>query len=444
MILKPHQQIAVEKIRDWFTKAPSFLLADEKGLGKTRVACTIAKDLQPCLIVAPLSTHADWKKEAATVGLVIDQENCTLVNYESLHKIPDDKRFVLNVWDECARLKGWKTKRAQQFLSLRHRTARSLFMSATPAQSPMDMFYLHDLCGFQAGSCGYWKWLRSWDGLYKNRWDAFDWRTCPKDKERLKNLFSGNRPYLRRLPSDIEGWPEIQRILVSVQLKEKETRDIKDAFKEYIKIHGKRCLRGRFAERVALGQIQKKLSEVKTSHTIQFIRDNLEEGYCVTVACEFLQPAHDIAKTLYSASCRVKVVDGSTSAKEREMILDASARDELDCIVFTPMEGINLQQMQDTHRPRVQVCHDVRWSAMQQDQVDGRTHRAGRFAPVYWMSACNTLDESIQKRLKERFESMKTIVGDSDDFLLEVLQKEAGYGEKSESLQLEFDNISKQ
>jgi hypothetical protein len=46
-------------------------------------------------------------------------------------------------------------------------------------------------------------------------------------------------------------------------------------------------------------------------------------------------------------------------------------------------------------------------------QIEGRCHRDGMFAQVYWVLAPGTVDEAIAETVINRIRSMKSMVGDS-------------------------------
>jgi hypothetical protein len=66
------------------------------------------------------------------------------------------------------------------------------------------------------------------------------------------------------------------------------------------------------------------------------------------------------------------------------------------------------------------VIHDLRWSAIQMAQIEGRCHRDGRFAQVYWTYADDTLEERIAAVVCRRLQSMKSMVGDDVETLREI------------------------
>ena len=89
-------------------------------------------------------------------------------------------------------------------------------------------------------------------------------------------------------------------------------------------------------------------------------------------------------------------------------------------VLFTVEEGISLHEGEHNAAVRSHVIHDLRWSAIQMAQIEGRCHRDGRFAQVYWTYADDTLEERIAAIVCRRIQSMKGMVGDDIQTLREI------------------------
>ncbi len=237
----------------------------------------------------------------------------------------------------------------------------------------------------------------------------------------------GNPRALRRLPSDIAGWPELQRVIFPVQLNAEEGAAYGRAMEDYIsdlEADGKAFLAGKVKgdkdmhKLIAAGQFRKRVSDLRVRATVDLAKTLLEQGKAVPIHAEYLNAVDLIKEGL--KDYRVGAITGSTPESTRQTILRMSAEDSLDVIIFTPSEGINLQQMKDHHRGRVQINHDVAWSAIKQVQIDGRCHRAGRSALVYWMACAGTIDDRIAKVLQSRMDTVDIINGDIEpsDYIL--------------------------
>jgi hypothetical protein len=51
---------------------------------------------------------------------------------------------------------------------------------------------------------------------------------------------------------------------------------------------------------------------------------------------------------------------------------------------------------------------------------EGRCHRDGRFAQVYWTYADDTVEEKIARVVAGRIQSMKEMIGDDTETLREI------------------------
>ena len=85
-----------------------------------------------------------------------------------------------------------------------------------------------------------------------------------------------------------------------------------------------------------------------------------------------------------------------------------------DCIVFTVEEAISLHEGEylKDDKSRVLLVHDIRWSAIQMAQIEGRCHRDGKLAPVLWLAASDTVDVDIASKMIEKVQNMKSMHGD--------------------------------
>jgi hypothetical protein len=114
------------------------------------------------------------------------------------------------------------------------------------------------------------------------------------------------------------------------------------------------------------------------------------------------------------------VIYGALPAAERERERLRFQKGEAPVVLFTVEEGISLHQGEWGDAPRSELIHDLRWSAIQMAQIEGRCHRDGRFAQVYWTYADGTVEEKIARVVARRIQSMKEMIGDDTDTLREI------------------------
>ena len=95
-------------------------------------------------------------------------------------------------------------------------------------------------------------------------------------------------------------------------------------------------------------------------------------------------------------------------------------RGEARVVLFTVEEGISLHQGEHNDAVRSEVIHDLRWSAIQTAQIEGRCHRDGRFAQIYWTYADGTVEDRIARVVARRIQTMKSMIGDDTETLREI------------------------
>ena len=100
-------------------------------------------------------------------------------------------------------------------------------------------------------------------------------------------------------------------------------------------------------------------------------------------------------------------------------------RGDAPVILFNVVEGISLHEGEtnnaENNVPRCQIDHDLRWFAIQAHQIDGRSHRDGKFAQVFWVVAKDTVDSRVAEVLLWKLESMGNLQGDSTKDFEEIL-----------------------
>ena len=95
---------------------------------------------------------------------------------------------------------------------------------------------------------------------------------------------------------------------------------------------------------------------------------------------------------------------------------------DLDAVVFTVTESISLHEgeMPGGTRPRALIVHDLRHSAIQLTQIEGRCHRDGKRATIYYALAEDTVEERIAATVVGRMAAMEAMAGE-DTVLLDAI-----------------------
>lgn len=453
LTLRPHQVEAVERILA-ARKAgrPGFLLADDVGLGKTITAWQAVlsmPEVERVLVVCPLAVIAHWRRTIERMG---DRAlGIIVINYDRLAKLFEvpsaarskvkskkgvarrghAERFDLVVWDESHRCKNPTAARSKLAAKLTANAGFSLWLSATAGQNPLELSYLAPLLASGTGrKTSDLKDFEAWCaheglGIERGAFGKWLWRGDPADCERVRCVLFEGRPALgiRRRPEDVAGWPAINRILAPVAL-EGEARVLYDQAWTTFRREMELVPRGKNPKNAlaAMVRFRQKGSLIRASGTVALCLELLESGHQVAISVAFVETLEALAAELGTQKIACACVDGRLEARAREAERLAFQRGERRVVLFTVEEGISLHQGEHNEVPRCEIVHDLRWSAIQMAQIEGRCHRDGRFAQVYWAYADGTIEERIAAVVCKRMRAMKAMTGDDTATVEEIAQ----------------------
>jgi hypothetical protein len=475
--LKPHQLEAVTEIFLAYQEGyPGFLLADDVGLGKTFAAwASILKILErsqekkKVLIVCPLGVVTHWRSSIQWMGTNQWVEEVVILNYDRLGRIFQAKqgkeskrrskrdlarrgaaseKFDFVLFDESHALKNLNALRSKFAIKLYETAKMVLWLSATAGQNPLELGYLLPILAKKTGDRAlttkeFERWCaQNLPGVSKGPFGGWAWEGGKEDEEEVRQLLfdpdkKGVKAALRRRPADLIGWPEVNRIVHPVELDEAAKRLYRLAWKEFkAALDGLGSLskqRAALAQNEAVVRLRQKSSLLKVEETIELCHELLENGRQVAISCEFLATMNAMEGALEKKKIEHARIDGqqtrTAELKESERL--RYQRGEASVMLFNVAEGISLHQGETNaggnNVPRCQIDHDLRWSAIQAHQIDGRSHRDGKFAQVYWVVARETIDIRVAEVLLRKLESMGNLQGDSTtDFeeILSLIEKE--------------------
>lgn len=452
---RPHQLAA----RDAILAARAagrggFLLGDLTGLGKTLSAwlAIAAMPEDEVLIICPKGAIPQWRRTIARSGLA--PKSVTLMNFERTKALlapPADSRkrstrarnnerarhgtatrtWPIVVIDEAHRIRNPNSQQGMVCRQMAAQARFAIYMSATAGQAPHELSYLGALLGDAAGEVGegldgfraLMKRLRI--GRPKGRWKNWSWEPNEADRKVMSDLlYRGERAIgLRRRPEDIAGWPEVQRELAPTELDRACAKLYEATWREFRAEFG---LAGGGTRR-AVGwaadlRFRQKASLLRVAGTAAFVDDLLGADQQVAVSVAFLETGALLAQTLRGHGWSVGEINGTASGEANETVRIAFQRGELDAVVFTLTESISLHQgeLPGGERVRSLVVHDMRHSAIQIQQIEGRCHRDGRRAVIYYAYAEGTVEEKIAATVLARMTAMDGMAGD-DTALLEAI-----------------------
>lgn len=466
---RPHQKEAASAIANAARiGARGFLLADEVGLGKTLSALEGVRALRQhrsvrnLLIVTPLAVVPHWRRSVADSGFDAEGIRVCVINYDRLKNLlsvpssaetakrtrTKNKRIAKEgtsliswdvvIFDESHKIRNPESQRRAaaerlaQYSASRSDAPFVIWASATAGQSPVEISYLWPLLAQLTKSPAnsfrnFGPWLQE-HGFHVNhepRFDRWTWTDDAAERQRdiahMRSLiFDRKTPVaLRRVPEDIAGWPEIVRTLLPVDLAPDEYRLYNEAWTAFRKeMRLARKGKDPKAGMVARLRFRQKASLLRVAGTVDFALDLLENGHQVAISVQFLETLDHIAKGIEKAGVAVATLDGrNPRGREDERL--RFQRGEAKVALFTPVEGFSLhsqellsQGQRATRAPRSTIIHDARFSGIEAIQIEGRCHRDGQAANVYYAFGASTVEEQIVRTLLARVEATKALVGD--------------------------------
>ena len=455
--LRPHQRDAVAAIAAARTAGlPGFLLADDVGLGKTITAWSAIRAMRgitSVLIVCPLAVVAHWRRTIQAMG--DGGLDIILLNYDRLGKlfeVSDAARKRIKtkkglaragtapeldviVLDESHRCKNPTAARSKLAAKLVANAGFTLWLSATAGQNPLELSYLAPLLAEATGAHAkdlkdFEQWCIDQDlGVARGTFGKWQWRGNPADCEKVRAMLFDTGPThaaaagIRRRPENIVGWPAINRILTPLELGPDARAlyaEAWTAFRRELELapHGKDPT----SALAATLRLRQKSSLIRAAATVELARELLDNGHQVAISVAFLETLTAMRELFEAGLAKLPCAEihGRLTAAQREAERLRFQRGDARVVLFTVEEGISLHQGEHNDAPRSEIIHDLRWSAIQMAQIEGRCHRDGRFAQVYWTYADATIEEHIARIVAGRIQTMQEMVGDDTSTLHEI------------------------
>ena len=320
-----------------------------------------------------------------------------------------------------------------------------VWATATVGQNPLEVGYIAPLIGQVVGKkltlSNWGKWLEDENYHVKKGKVTYAWTTAAanqapnviaqvrkdqkEDVERMsKILFGTKSPSIRRLPESIAGWPQIQRIEFPVELDVANMglyAQVWTEFRNYLSLHPHgNDPKGGLVQQLRFRQ---KASMLRTLNTVEFVTDLVDNGFQVPVSVQFIESLDTIKNGLNKRGITTSEFSGRKHINREDERLRFQ-KGKADVMLFTVTEGISLhagEQLPDgtfaTNKNRATVVHDLRYSSLENLQTEGRSHRDGKKANIYYLFAQNTVEERITKVMLERMANTSKLSGDSDDVI---------------------------
>lgn len=473
---RPHQQEAMKKI---FASAKhgfrGFIEADDVGLGKT-LSCAygaygVAKLRQKknVLIVCPKSVISHWANALRSLPQTDGIRYC-IINYESSKKllelppnVEEAKRkrtknsqiashgvskidWDVIVADESHKLKNvYSSQRSKIFTKIARYDSPVkdapfiIYASATIGQNPAELAYMSPLLAQLSGNAEL-NSIKDWTklakvmgvhGEYNKDLNKYVWTEDPieqkHDTQLMRSLlFSPKSPSIRRLPSQISGWPVVNYVVLPYELDE-EGYELYDSlwteFVDQMELDKKSKNPKGLAIQLRFRQ---KTSILKIDNTVDLAIDYLENGRKVIISVDFEDSAELLRERLEAHNYRVEEFTGR-NVDTREQSRINFQKGKADVMLFNVREGVSFhanEQLNDgtvgDKTPRETIIHDLPYTAIETHQISGRAHRDGQFSNIIIPSIKGTIDEKMTHLIVDRLKSMKETVGDDVDFIAKM------------------------
>jgi SNF2-related domain len=457
---RPHQRDARDQIlAARATNKPGFLLGDLTGLGKTLSVwlAILAMPEDDVLIICPKGGMPQWRRTMAYAGP--HTKRVMILNYERTKSLlappADSKRrsvraknnelakhgkprtvWPIVVFDESHRIRNPNSQQGLACRQMADAATFAIYMSATAGQAPHELSYLGRLLGFATGmqtnSLDGFRLLMKQLGIGKarGRWKNWSWAPNERDRNLMADLlYKGECAIgLRRRPGDIAGWPEVQRELAPVALDAPSRRLYESSWKAFRTELGllggsTRTPSGRVAEL----RFRQKASLLRVPGTADYAETLLDNGEQIAISVAFLETSAALAALMTARGYRTGIINGEQTAEANESTRVAFQTGKLDAVIFTVTESISLheREMPGGERPRALVIHDMRHSAIQLQQIEGRCHRDGQRALIHYAYAEDTVEERVTSRVIARMSSMDGMAGD-DITMFDAIVQEMG------------------
>jgi len=411
----------------------------DTGTGKTAVACGVARVLNRKLfVICPKNVMRPWKRLARRFKV-----HCNVINYEMLRTGNTSwghwgeqqarngrwyKHFQyeclysnerLFVFDECHRLKDYRTLNCKMGIAALDQGYKVLGVSATAADNPLHMKFVGLLTNLIAHPSHFFGWMTQ-NGVRKGRWGM---------------EFVGGRHYLSRIHERIFPARGVRIRIRDLGPLFPQTTVISEAYNmpdvsdrinnvyeemqaEIAKLEeSKRKDRGACILTEML-RARQEVELLKVPTFVQMAEDGLAEGSAVIVILNFTDSVQAVSRKLHT----MNTITGADNMDHRQRLIDRFNNDDEDIVVLNiKAGGLGIDLHGTTNgKPRL-VLISPTWSGIDLKQALGRAHRAGgapSIQKLIW--AADTLEERVCDRVRARLQRVSIFNDNELDGLLAI------------------------
>lgn len=398
--------------------------ASDTGVGKTYVALMVAQQLDlPIGVICTKSGESVWNEAIQLAEL---QHKVKFVhNYSKLTTGKTtvarcNKKFfywdeglkdTLLIFDEVHRCKGMTTRNCKMLIGSRRVGAYTLLLSATCAESPLDMksigyvLGLHDLYDYET-------WLMA-KGAKWNK-ELYYWSWKPKNRhERIRfdehliemhrNIFPNKGIRVRK--EDIPGFPTQQIIAEKCHFAGAKTA-CKELLKKIEDIE--ESLLDVTCDLSFMQKERTRLELTKVEVFVEKTKDLVAEGNSVIIFANFKETVGELCKKLKTECC----ITGDTKKHvrtERMAEFQSGAQRIIIFITAAGSESISLHDL-DGKFPRYSLMFPS-WNARDVKQALGRTQRLGgkSHSIACIIYAADSIEEDACDALRKKTNNMDAL-----------------------------------
>jgi superfamily II DNA or RNA helicase len=426
MQLRPYQIEGFNHLCDVLRRHPSAINASSTGVGKTVVSIFVAKalGLTPA-VICPKSVVWQWVETLAECGV----EPWFVTNYEQV-KLGrtgfgdweiKNKRFKwqfppksLLIFDEVHACRKPKTQNAKLLLAARRAAPqlKTLCLSATPAESPLDLFAIGHLLDLHHGDSDFYHWLRA-NHVVRGKWGLI-YKGGVEGMARIHSQLFPARGY-RAVAADLPGFPTNQLSTLAVQAgSDRDRKAVQDYLEELCEKRANDCP----LPVVDLLRARQQLELLKVAGLADLADNDVQSGNSVVIFVNFTDTLNALVEQLGEGRC--SIIQGGQSEEERrtqQQLFQSNKNKIAICQIKAGGQGIDLHDI--LGRPRISyICPSD--SATATIQALGRIHRSGALSPAtqFFVFAANTVEEQVRARVKAKINSVAALTDGDLDFTM--------------------------
>jgi superfamily II DNA or RNA helicase len=435
--LRPWQIESVGRLVSSINEYDCAIDGSDVGVGKTYVACGVARELgMKLIIVCPKAVMESWKR-VVTKHFKMKDKLVDIINYEQLRIGKKESKvasFVTNrkthrekftwkiskdtliIWDESQKLKNWKTQNSKVCIEAYKQGYKMLFCSATNATNPLELRTVGTCLKLFKGSNQYYQWCYE-HGVSKGRF-GLEFTTDMKLRQQVlkklhKDIFVNRGTRLSR--DTIPNFPESEITAACYNMEEADVLRINQfhaEMKAELKRLSLKSTKDKTSELTAILRARQKIELVKVPLFIEMIEDGLENGMSVVVFVNFTETIEAISKRL-KTRC---IFDGKVDDKTRQQNVDDFQEGKERVILVNIASGGAGLSLHDIHglNPRLALISPS-YSAVLMRQATGRVWRDSSKSKSIQkiLFVAGTVEEQVCDNVQEKLKNLD-LMNDGD------------------------------